>query len=42
MAVDWVRADLRDYQPEARSFQLVLVAYLQLRAFELDGVLRKA
>ncbi len=42
VAVDWVRADLRDYQPEAQSFQLVLVAYLQLRAAELDGVLRRA
>jgi SAM-dependent methyltransferase len=41
-AVDWVRADVRDYQPEAASFQLVLVAYLQLREAELDGVLRRA
>jgi SAM-dependent methyltransferase len=41
-AVDWVQADLRDYQPEAGAFQLVLVAYLQLRAAELDGVLRRA
>ncbi len=42
VAVDWVRADVCDYQPEAQSFQLVLVAYLQLRAAELDGVLRRA
>ena len=42
VSVDWVRADLRDYQPEPNSFQLVLVAYLQLRAAELDGVLRRA
>jgi len=42
VAVDWVRADVRDYQPEAASFQLVLVAYLQLREAELDGVLRRA
>jgi SAM-dependent methyltransferase len=42
VAVDWVRADVRDYQPEPGSFQLVLVAYLQLRAAELDGVLRRA
>lgn len=40
--VDWVRADLREYQPEAAAFQLVLVAYLQLRADELDRVLRAA
>ena len=42
VTVDWVRADLRHYQPEPGSFQLVLVAYLQLRAAELDGVLRTA
>jgi Methyltransferase domain len=41
-AVGWVQADLRDYLPEAGAFQLVLVAYLQLRAAELDGVLRRA
>jgi SAM-dependent methyltransferase len=41
VAVDWVRADVRDYQPEPGSFQLVLVAYLQLREAELDGVLRR-
>ena len=29
VTVDWVHADVRDYQPEAASFQLVLVAYLQ-------------
>ena len=42
VAVDWVRADVRDYQPEPGSFQLVLVAYLQFREAELDGVLRRA
>jgi SAM-dependent methyltransferase len=42
VTVDWVRADVRDYQPEAAAFQLVLVAYLQLREAELDGVLRRA
>jgi SAM-dependent methyltransferase len=40
--VDWVRADLREYQPDAAAFQLVLIAYLQLRADELDRVLRAA
>ena len=39
MVIEWVRADLRDYQPQERSFQLVLIAYLQLRETELDGVL---
>ena len=42
VAIDWVHADVRDYHPEAASFQLVLVAYLQLRDAELDGVLRRA
>ena len=42
VGIDWVQADVRDYQPEAGSFQLVLVAYLQLREAELDGVLRRA
>jgi len=37
-----VHADLRDYQPDEGSFQLVLVAYPQLREAELDGVLRRA
>jgi hypothetical protein len=30
-AVDWVHADLRDYQPEEGSFQMVLIAYLRSR-----------
>ena len=42
VAVNWVRADVRDYLPQEGSFQLVLVAYLQLREAELDGVLRRA
>ena len=29
LAIDWVHADLRDYQPGEGSFQLVLIAYLQ-------------
>jgi SAM-dependent methyltransferase len=40
--VDWVLADVVDYQPEAAAFQLVLVAYLQLAAPSLDRVLRHA
>ncbi|HUZ24629.1 MAG TPA: class I SAM-dependent methyltransferase [Streptosporangiaceae bacterium] len=42
VTVDWVQANVLDYQPEAAAFQLVLVAYLQLREAELDGVLRRA
>ena len=42
LAIGWVHADLRDYEPEEGAFQLVLIAYLQLREAELDGVLRRA
>jgi SAM-dependent methyltransferase len=42
VAVSWVHADARDYQAEPGSFQLVLVAYLQLREAELQQVLRRA
>lgn len=42
VSVDWVHADVLGYQPDAAAFQLVLVAYLQLRAAELSGVLRGA
>jgi SAM-dependent methyltransferase len=41
VTVDWARADVREYQPEAAAFHLVLVAYLQLSEAELDGVLRR-
>ncbi len=42
MAIDGVLADVRDYRPEPGCFQRVLIAYLQLREAELDGVLRGA
>ncbi|HVQ91818.1 MAG TPA: class I SAM-dependent methyltransferase [Mycobacteriales bacterium] len=42
VAVDWVTADLRAYQPPARAFDLVLIAYLQVRQAELAGVLHGA
>ena len=42
ISVDWVHADVRSYQPGAGAFQLVLIAYLQLLAAELTGVLRGA
>ena len=42
VVVDWVHADLREYQPDESAFDLVLVAYLQLREADLDGVLRRA
>ncbi|MES2821420.1 MAG: class I SAM-dependent methyltransferase [Pseudomonadota bacterium] len=35
-------ADLRDYQPEARAFDLVLLFYLQLPQAELVPILRRA
>jgi len=42
VTVEWVCADVRDYDPEPGSFHLVLVAYLQFRETELAGVLRRA
>lgn len=42
VAVDWVVADLREYQPPARTFQAVLLAYLHLPPADLTGVLARA
>ena len=42
VSVDWVHADVLSYQPGAGAFQLVLIAYLQMPAAELTGVLRGA
>ncbi|HVB41698.1 MAG TPA: class I SAM-dependent methyltransferase [Streptosporangiaceae bacterium] len=42
VAVRWVAADLREYQAERGAFDLVLIAYLQLRQDELGPVLRRA
>jgi SAM-dependent methyltransferase len=39
VTVDWVSADLRGYRPQPGAFDLVLLAYLQLRPAELAGVL---
>jgi SAM-dependent methyltransferase len=41
-SVDWVQADLLGYQPAPRGYDLVLIAYLQLPAASLAGVLRAA
>jgi len=40
--VEWVQADVRDWEPPARSFDLVVVLYLQLPAGELRPVLARA
>jgi hypothetical protein len=40
--VEWVRADVLDYQPRPGHYQLVLVSYLQLPAAELAVVLGRA
>lgn len=40
--VDWVVADLTTFAPPPGGFDLVLVAYLQLPAPELAGVLERA
>jgi SAM-dependent methyltransferase len=42
VAVDWVLADLLDYQPSANAYELALVAYLQIAADERAAVLRNA
>ncbi len=40
--VEWVLADVLDYEPEPRSFDLVAVFYLQVPADERRRVLEKA
>jgi SAM-dependent methyltransferase len=40
--VDWVLADVRDYEPEPEGFDLVLVLYIHLPVSELGSVLDRA
>jgi SAM-dependent methyltransferase len=40
--IDWVVADLRDYQPPAQAFDLVLIAYLHVGADLRAAVLARA
>jgi SAM-dependent methyltransferase len=40
--VDWVAADLLDYRPDPRAFDLVLVFYLQVSAAERRPILQAA
>ncbi len=40
--VEWVQADLRDWEPPPGAFDLVAVLYLQLPAAELQPVLARA
>ena len=42
VSVDWLLADLLDYQPAPDKFQLALVAYLQVPAEQRAAVLLKA
>lgn len=42
VTVDWVRADLLDYQPAPRGYDLVLVAYLHLPSAGLARVFHAA
>lgn len=37
VSVDWVQADLLDYQPAPGGYDLVLIAYLQLPSASLGG-----
>jgi SAM-dependent methyltransferase len=40
--VEWVEADLREWEPPARAFDLVVVLYLQLPAEERGPILLRA
>jgi SAM-dependent methyltransferase len=40
--VNWVQADLRDYEPPAGAFDLVVVVYIHLAAEERRGMLAAA
>jgi SAM-dependent methyltransferase len=40
--VDWVLADVREYEPEPEAFDLVLVLYIHLPVSELGAVLDRA
>jgi SAM-dependent methyltransferase len=42
LIVDWVTADVRDYEPETGGFDIVVVAYLHLPASERAAVLAHA
>jgi 2-polyprenyl-3-methyl-5-hydroxy-6-metoxy-1,4-benzoquinol methylase len=42
VSVDWVHADLLDYQPTPGHFDLVLIAYIQLPADRLTALARTA
>ena len=42
VSVDWVQADLLDYQPAPGGYDLVLVAYIHLPAASLARVFRAA
>jgi SAM-dependent methyltransferase len=40
--VDWVEADLREWEPPVRAFDLVVVLYLQLPSEERGPIVRRA
>lgn len=42
VSVDWVVADLLDYRPDPRAFELVLIFYLQVPAAERRPIVRAA
>lgn len=42
VTVDWIVADVRDYQPAPGAFDAVIVAYLHLPADDLNPILTRA
>ncbi len=42
VSVDWVQADLREYQPAEGGYDLVLIAYIHLPPAEFTALLAKA
>ena len=42
VTVEWVQADLRDYQPEPGAYDLVVVSYVHLQPADRAEVLRRA
>jgi len=42
VSAEWIRADLTDFQPEPRAFDLVAILYLQVQAQDRTTIVRAA